>query len=444
VAGGVFAQEGEWSLGASVSLGTRIDFDPIPDVDDINIDPVGIGGLTYEEWDSMRGAFSIGYTKGALNVSVGSDTKDGTGLAVAFDGENFRGQFRWNNFLGIVYGLEHTPDANRLWGEYKMFNGMLTLVAAYRNADTSYWVSNTVGSFVGTNFSAAGSDTAYLTGWKTGQKMFAAPRAGYGDNFTHNDNWMGNDIIVANASFGGLEFGILLPNVMPWNVNWGVSGGTSDGTDDGGRFVNDTLKKTILGVKFDQAPFVIAAQFNIANYGVYFGGEVGFGPITVGLSAMGVLDGDGNDVGADADPQSLKIGGGVSYNGAGFGGGLNAFYSREDFVPTPAAPSDFYLSLIGVEPFFFIDAIPSSLQFRLDVGFYFANDTDGNASEKATVWAIQPQIFYNFLGTGATSGPATGIIVRYRMASADVRDLPRFGGANNSVNFADILFKLSL
>jgi hypothetical protein len=110
------------------------------------------------------------------------------------------------------------------------------------------------------------------------------------------------------------------------------------------------------------------------------------------------------------------------------------------------------LSTIGVEPFFFYDAIPTHLRFALDVGFYFLNDTDGgDSSEKVTVWAFQPQIYWNFLGTGAGTywSYDTGIMIRYRMANADTRDLTHFGpvrwtgdpAVNNSVNFLDVVFK---
>jgi hypothetical protein len=75
---------------------------------------------------------------------------------------------------------------------------------------------------------------------------------------------------------------------------------------------------------------------------------------------------------------------------------------------------------------------------------YFLSVKDGSDTEKQTVWALQPQLFWNFLGTGATDswwgGLDTGIIVRYRIANADARDFS-YSGEIGSVNFADIIFK---
>jgi len=155
---------------------------------------------------------------------------------------------------------------------------------------------------------------------------------------------------------------------------------------------------------------------------------------------MGILDGDGQAEGAEADWQKLRLGGNVNYNGDGFGGGVLGFYQRED---EHAVGSSTYDSIVGVEPYFFYNAIPSYLQFRLDVGFYFFAQSDGNNSLKATTWGLQPQIFWNFLGTGAGDWGAsnTGIAIRYRMSNADLRDIYPGVDNNRSQNTLDFMFR---
>ena len=470
VAGGVFAQQGTWSLNGSVEIGARVDFDPDPEVDGTD-DPAQVYGIGWHNWDAIRGGLGIGYARGAVYVGLGFNTSTETRLTTTFDGDAFRGKFQFDNLYGIIggdtgdtgkTGVNRFIDVKRLWGEYKFFDGAITLLAAYRNDESEYWISDKTGASL---YDANGKGSI-VNGWFTNYPMTD------GTTFTYNDAWMGNDLLLVNAEFGGLSFGVLIPDIFPFAGYWsgarasvGFTGnlengawhygnpwqvGYSDVATTGNQLVDDIIKKSIIGVKFEQSPFEFAAQFQLENYGVYFGGRFFAGPITVGLSAMGILDGDGKADDATADPQWIKIGGRVEYNSDGFGGGLKGFYERKDFInvdangaPTGVA-SDYYLSTIGVEPFFFYDAIPSHLRFALDVGFYFFNDTDGTESEKATVWAFEPQIFWNFLGSGAGTywSYDTGIMVRYRMANADTRDLPRFGGqANNSVNFLDVVFK---
>ena len=456
LAGGVFAQEGSWSIGGSVEIGARIDFDPQADVDnEATDDPALVDGIAYNSWDAMHGGLSLGYSRDSIYIGLGFNTIRQTSVSVSFDGEAFRGNFEMTDILGGILsgGPGGMPFVKRLWGEFKFFDGVVTLLAAYRNADTEYWVSDKTGTFDGTNYRGHGDDSYYITGWKR------ATPFDDGATFTHNDSWMGNDLLVASAALGGLDFGVLVPNIFPHVGMWsgddystyggaggiyGNSNANPPNTDvnawnfDGNEFVKHVLKKSILGLSFSQSPFEFAAQFQLAEYGIYFGGRFFAGPVTVGLSFTGVLDGDGQDVGADADPTLIKIGGKVNYDGSGFGGGLKGFYSRIN----AGGGSDYYFSNFGVEPYFFYDAIPSHLRFTLDAGFYFLNGSDGNDSEKETVWALQPQIFWNFLGTGAGTywSYNTGIMIRYRLANVDLRDVS-YGGYNYGANFLDIVFK---
>ena len=459
VAGGVFAQQGTWSLGGSVEIGTRVDFDPDPEQDGDD-DPATADGVAYHRWDAMRGALSVGYTRGNAYVGFDANTVSQTALTTTFNGDTFRAKFQWSDLFSIIQGNEGTgirgpwtgpggSSIKRLWGEYKFVDGMVTLLAAFKGDAAEYWVSDTTGAFLqdGKGFYDGDGD-----GWFGGNPL-DDPNV----TFTYVDEWYGgpgnagqiqrthtNNYLLAAVDIGALNFGIMLPKLFMFSGFWGWGSPTQT------ELVKDVLKQMTIGVKFDQSPIEFAAQFQLENYGVYFGGTFTTGALSAGLSFMGILDGDGQEEGAEADPTQIKFGGKVEYSGSGFGGGVKAFYEREDEGMRSKADSDYYLTTIGIEPFLFYDAIPSHLRFKLDIGFYFLNDTDGDYTQKVTVWALQPQIFWNFLGTGAGTywSYDTGIMIRYRMANADSRDIQAnrsgsyFGSdTNSSVNFLDVVFK---
>jgi hypothetical protein len=389
-------------------------------------------------------------------------------IDTTFTNDTFRGQFKVDGLMELITNSAYDGDTwkpwsiwgniNRLWGEFKFIDGMITLVPAFSSPENEYWVSDKTGTLI--------DRMDYVSGWKTKRDAF-----GDGNTFTYVDH---ANYLMAGAEIGALGFGVMIPNLFApnhgawagWNAATGQNpvklNGEGDpvGVDMGswfadnpsGKFIDNSIRQIILGVSFEQSPFEFAAQFYIENYGIYFGGKFFAGPITVGLSFTGVLDGDGkpytdgagNVIAAnDADPKFLIIGGNVGYEGSGFGAGLKAFYQRDDQLSGTGAKTDFYLSTVGVEPYFFYDAIPSHLQFRLDAGMFFLTLTDGSDSKKGTVWALQPLLVWNFLGTGASTGyysVDTGIFIRYRIANADLRD--EFGAAAlGSVNFLDVVFK---
>jgi len=180
------------------------------------------------------------------------------------------------------------------------------------------------------------------------------------------------------------------------------------------------LKQLIFGAKFDMSFFEVAAQLTMQNYGVYFGGQFEQGPVTAGLSFMGEMD----------NPTDQKLKGGASgvYNAGSFGVGLKA--KLENWKDKTGSQNAW--TLISVEPDFFINAIPSHLQFRLNTGFYFQTPTvNGTKQSMDTYWGVQPALYWNFLGTGATDDPTTGIIAKYKM----------FSGCTNAL---DLIFKWSI
>jgi hypothetical protein len=459
VAGGVFAQQGDWSIGGKVVVGTRLDFNPKPDVDAVD-DPALVDGVAYWGWDQQHGELKVNYDRGIVHVGTTIHAPGDNVFDVTFNGDNYRGQVRMPNLIAALSG---GTAYDRLWGEFKFVNGLVTVEAAANSQDAEYWVSDKTGAFFGTKLantpagsgdtsgakdwrvdpkSYIGNDNPYFSGWKT--SIMFEESLGNGDvaTFTKVDH---HNYLRVAADIGSLGFGVMVPNLFVAPSGWG------SGPNE---LLAHALPYTVLGVSFNQAPLEIAAQFLMKNYAIYFGGRFFAGPITVGLSFTGVLDANSNDNNNDSDPKVIKIGGRVDYSGGSFGGGIKGFYSRNE-VPYDLPNQKGYVSIVGIEPTFFINAIPSHLRFDLNLGMYFLSDIDNSVAgsetkDKEVIWAVQPQVWWNFLGTGATSNYwgdfNTGIIFRYRLAVADLREMNSAHnasfGSKQGANFLDIVFKL--
>jgi len=175
-------------------------------------------------------------------------------------------------------------------------------------------------------------------------------------------------------------------------------------------FVDNVLKTTIFGAKFNLAPFEIATQFQFQDFGVYFGGGFDFGRVNVGLSFKGLLNPEYNTT-----PKDLGFGGSVAYDGGAFGAGVRAFLAR-----STAQTTSYVGQIIGIEPSFFYNVMPMNLKFSLGTGIYFSNamlNAQSINGQPDTIWALKPEIDWNFLGTGAGDGH-TGMNVKYNMVSA--------------------------
>jgi len=439
VAGGVFAQEGSWTLGASAEIGTRINIDPNPGANDpVILNSTGYH-VPYHHWGPTRGTLSIGYSRGALNIGNAiANRSDGSVWMtnITASGDNYR--FTWEGNLLRFIGqsgapVTGDPRIHRLWGEYKMLNEMLNLVIAYRGPDTQYWYSDDTGAILEDVVSAG----AMFGNWSTRHHYLFGGGNGvtnYGRTFTRVD---GNNFVAADFNFAGLNFGLLIPNIFPdaFTASAGDDGTTTDlayiGAIHGSgsplataELVEHALKKSVFGVKLDMSPVEVAAQFRLYDYGIYFGGKFFAGPVTVGMSFMGIL----ND---PSGSRTMKFGGAVDYNAGAFGAGIAGWYRND----RPTAIANVFNTSIGIEPSFFYNVIPTHLRFELNAGFYFHDVYDGGtvAFSKDIYWAVQPQLFWNFRGTGAGSfwGVSTGIIARYRIIS-------------EFVNAADIIFKFAL
>jgi hypothetical protein len=398
--------------------------------------PVGNVAIGYS-----LGGFSSGITlyQGGLASDYGAESW------ATMEGEGYKFQVSGN--LSDVVNKNAT--IGRLWGYYKLLGGMIHLETAFNSDDTAFWKSDVTGAFGGSRgdgFDDLGS------------------LYGDGDVFASFDH---HNYIVANVSVANLEFGIVLPNLFhnmfvadnakvygrkggafPWDpfnpltdsLNGGPGGGNTldpqfvengglghwSGNDRGYvRLTDHVLKMTIVGVKFDLNPLEVAAQFLMQDYQIYLGGKYNIGPATIGLSFMGMM---GND-----DYRVMKAGLSFGMDSGSYGWSLRGkLFNGSNLKGNDAG------TIISIEPNFFYNAIPTHLCFNINAGFYFDTETDG-AGEKQpmdTYWGFQPEIFWNFLGTGAGHDfywpLSTGMIIRYRMYSGEI--------VNNSL---DVTFKFT-
>jgi len=458
VAGGVFAQQGSWSVGASTEIGARVNLIPEEYTDPDSGDPSTaalVRGVDYNMpyssgWDGIYGTITLGYAREAINFgwtyhlfagdAWNSDHRLRMNATAA--GENYRFQIV-SDINKALFAAQGGHGLFRMWGAYSLLDGMVDLEIAYLSRDGQKWASDTTGAMggdyltSGTIVNVNNEQSVENTGW-----IFRdAP------TFAKFD---GNNFLSANVDLQGLQFGVILPNIFTsagyygnGDARWSNSPAWMQGAKgnsnslDGIRLVEDGLKKMIIGAMFTMSPVEVAAQFLLQDYGIYVGGRFELGPATFGLSFSGILGEEDND------PSHIKLGGRLDYSGDAFGAGIKAFYGRVTFDKSDTTT---YNTLIGIEPTFFFNAIPSHLLFQLNAGFYFDTLYIGGEKEARTgnfanlvggeselIWAVQPEFFWNFTGTGAASywGIGTGMIFRYRVVS-------------DAMNALDVLFKFSI
>ena len=401
VATGVFALDGDWSLSGKAEIGAYADLDVKPAV------IVGSAyNKPYSDYDNIGGSLSLGYNWDALKLGIGFNWNGGVGGELVYDGGSYKFEASGNLLPRVAWQEWVKGPYNwdgRLWGYYKLVNDLVHLEAAYMSRQNEWWASDKVAS---------------------GGPIAEYPWDG-GDTFAAFDH---HTFLLAGVDLSNLSFGIVLPFLfgdtneenfikVPGSAGAGdFQGGKTNLAALGGKgfeFVDGVLKQAIAGFKFNMQPIEVAAQFRMSDYGVYFGGKWFIGSVTAGLSFQGILDPD--------QPRRVRFGGGVEYNPGVFGANINGWYGLQK------NDAGGRKTQIGIEPGFFYNVIPTHLRFQTDVGFYFNGGRDTDTSEKKDLeiaWAVQPQLFWNFLGTGAGSyyGFNTGMIVRYRIVSKDGYD----------------------
>jgi hypothetical protein len=388
VAGGVFALDGEWSLSGKAEIGATLDLDSDPTV---TTEKVITGGRPYNSWERNGGELGLAYNWEGLKAYLtfrGSTKADDSAITSGMEFYGERYAFKAETDLNKM--LVSGANVGNLWGYYDVLNDMVHLEAAYKSRWNEWWVSD----------QTAGIVNIYGGGAHGSIEVFRGPWDG-ANTWGRVD---GHNFFLTNVSFSGLNFGIKVPLIFD-------DGDGIDAYDLPLELVEDVLKKAIFGFKFSMEPIEFAGQFAFEDYGVYFGGKWNIGVVTVGLSFSGILNN-----------QQIKVGGGVDYAADAFGAGVKGYFARD-------AQTNIQ-TVIGIEPYFFYNVIPTHLQFRADVGFYFnaTKDKAGNkvdVGDEAVVWGLRPQIFWNFLGTGAGDygNIGTGMVFRYTMISTHTNTL---------------------
>jgi len=448
VATGVFAQEGEWSFNGTAEIGLILNLDPVPGKDvAVTVDESQYH-RPYDGWDGIKGKFGLNYNRDGWGIGLGFTTikeDDAIVGSLNYGGENFN--FAAESNMSLI--LENGYSFKNLWGNYTFLNGLFFLEASYTHgwAGDKFWASDTTGAIAGWNGRYVDSITGALDSRHT---------------FTMIDDPGNQSYLAANVQLQGLQFGTMIRDIFR-GASSDVIGNTYDTPNP---FIEGVLRNMIFGIKFEMSPIEVAAQFLVEDYGVYLGGKWYVGPVTVGLSFMGILMPTETTPGPKIDGHyttfthksteetKMRVGASVDYSADGYGATIKGFLamdgSKEKGAEATNETGIGYTSQIGVEPGFFYDVIPTHLKFKLDAGFYFfsfygaGNDkamttTKNGLAISGVQFALQPQLFWNFLGTGAGEYGGTGIFFRYRLVGGDATKYNRIG-LNNKF---DVNFKLS-
>jgi len=520
VAGGVFAQEGEWSFSGTAEFGVGVDLDPVPFADDVVGDkPLATSSGTqfhrnFGGYQGIRGQLGINYNREGFGagLTIQDMVEDPTLIgSLNYGGENFNFGAESN----VSDLIDNQANFKKLWGNYTFLDGLVFLEASYSRGwrGDQFWASDTTGAF--RNWNGRGNEVINGPG-----------ENGYVDShtFTQTDGeWGpggGSSYIAADVRLQGLSFGVMIRDVFlkekgysiqpDGSITYGTTGKKANAQN--GKydvtlpvtFVDDVLKEMVFGVKFEMNPIEVAAQFLVKDYGVYLGGKWFVGPVTVGLSYMGILgetrlvgintnksyreelgsvedefyqaladdlglvDSKGNPIdftgpntliyGSNitkktykaTENTNMKVGASVKYDADGFGASIKGFLAMKgnkskqftgyEGEKENGSAVGGYISQIGVEPGFYYNVIPTHLQFTLNAGFYFFSffekDKEVTDGVNNVQFALQPALFWNFLGTGAGGYGGTGIFIRYRLVGGDSTKYAQLGLTNKfDVNF---------
>ena len=396
------AQEGSWSVWGNGNIGTSLNFLPI-ELTKGGHATTHLNGYDYRGEGDMRGNFGFTYSKGGLSAGLGINQQDGVSGQLSYYGDNFAFNAE-QNLKYFINGTGGHRDA--LWGNYNfnVLNGIL-LEASVSRTGNEQW--KTTGIF---------DDTFTHTQWSGDQV------AGNGVGFGWTLN-TANYLLLDASLMDGFNVGFVLPNLF---------------IHPAGDFLTNSLQHTVFGVKFATGPIGVGLQFALQGIGVkdnllnglYLGVSIGINDqMSAGLEFRGrfgtfELNKD-NEEKANMD---IKIGGSFSFNGGNFGAGLAIKYEDEKTVKE-------HDQVFRVEPNVWFNLVEGYLQGKLSFGLNFGEQWKGpgvNDYEGKVSYWFQPELFYNFLGTGA-GGFDTGMAVRYKVEG------PEFG-KNNTSNYLEIMF----
>jgi hypothetical protein len=419
VATGVFAQQGEWTVSGSAKLDTDISF--MKEDNPFNTTTTGINpgsamsdGSTSNAatvWAThygdvgVNGNVDLAYQRdGAklyLGFGISEDAGDGGGTphspnfseggklnaGVEFYGDRYAFQAESPVWHMLTAGEAPFGDSfSKLWGYYKLLNEMIHLEVAYKDRGETWWAANDTGRYA---------------------------------NWTDTD---GRNLLLTDVGLGNLNFGIQVPNLFFHGGNTVVDGNGTVYSPVPYEFINDVLKESVFGLKFNMAPITAAAQFKFKGYGAYFGIDWAVGPLTLGGSFQGEFEHN----------QHIRAGAKAEYGADVFGAAVAVWLERQkaDWNPlTQVALPEVYVGQdIGVEPSFWYNVFPETMKFKTSVGLFFHSLTkDGQKQTlpllpdfdvESITWSVTPELTWNFLQTGAMDigDISTGMGVKYTLS----------------------------
>jgi len=395
VAGAVFAQG--WSLSGGAEINSWINLKPREAT-------VGAGAYHWYSYYGGTGA-TLGafYTaenglKAGFDFSAKTDDTYGAYAEASFSRENAAFQIRTKlSALWADSGASAALKPERLWGYFKMFDGLIHIEVAPDSRDTSYWQSNiSVHNLFATpiiyrNADGGKGDDIGPGNFRTviipasrGFRTSAGSTSGYGNAYNESsltkvdhDTYVLVDFNLSRF-VDGLSLGALVPDLVAIRGkgdsgnqtigstnNTGVGNGYFKKADTGNHVVlRDAFAKSVFGIKYASTdllpgPFDVALQFALMgvsansvkeeklNTGLYAGLNYGItDTLKAGLNFKGYFEGGDAYVGTGADGKpaydnqaSFGIAASVNYTGiTNLGLGVEAGLMKKGLVDVVRDP----------------------------------------------------------------------------------------------------------
>ena len=449
----VFAQDGgTWSVGSSGNIGTSLNFIPM-ERNEGGHATTHLEGYDYRGAGDMRGNFDLTYKIGGLSAGFGINQQDGVSAKVSFNGEGFQ----FNAEQDIRYLLNNTGGhRNSLWGNYTfpVLNGIKLEAAVSRTGEQTW---STTGVFDDTfTHTEWGGDQFGVKTYNINPIVTTGETAGSDDDLWRfqNANYLKLDV----SPIAGLNLGFMIPNVF---------------VDPATDFLTNALQYTVFGARYADGPLGIALQFALKGQvtskfetgkettdpdikstlkdgdlytGLYAGVSYRINDqISAGVEFRGIFGDQGIDKdGKWQDAAVLRFGATLSYSDGPFGASLRfRFYEPNTVVDHDQS--------FRIRPMLWYTVVEGYLQARVRCELTFLEtvkeyDNEGKpVYENVMGYNFQPEIFFNFLGTGVGNDPqSVGITVAYYVAG------PRSDGSwngyfepekgQNSTNKLEIMF----
>jgi len=337
---GVFAQ---WTQSGRAELGTNLNLDN-------GWRSVGTAGANRVSIDWAKDGAKLGIEANAGGIIWGN---------AEFAAPNYAFQVR-AQIDGFTLNQGGFTIYDRLWGWYKMLDGMIHLEAAFAGRDVKFW----------------------MTDETVNEHGFARL----------NQGGMRNGL-VANLTIAGIQFGAFIPNLFSTNLVYGdIATNNYQGTGDA--TLGDFFLPSVIGIKFELDPFAFSTQFKLQYYQALVGIEWKLFPeLKLGLSFEGRFD-----TVAFGPKADMVAGLNIAYDAGFFGAGLKFLFAQGNPGQfTARAPLGLANSAMGVAvlPSFWYKVIPSALRFDVGAGFAFGFD------DQETVWRVEPALAWNFRQNGA-------------------------------------------